>query len=406
MSQPTHPVHRARHAAPAGQVGLAAGTAGQRPPRATALFGWSILPLRAFLGLTFCFAGLQKLANPNFFNANSPSGIHAQLIASIRLSPLHSLLGHFLRFSTPIGVVIAVAELAVGLGVLLGLWTRLAAVGGMLLSLMLFLTVSYHSSPYYTGSDIVFFFAFMPLVVGGAGGVLSLDGFLFQRALTQTGGGSAALVPVPFDLVQQTCGHYDAGHCQARGGLDCEVAPCPYLRQGRLPVATRMPDAVGRRAVVLRGTAAAAVGALGLVTAGTVAALGRAAGGAKATKSDEVALAKPPSAASSGSHPPGQAIGPASDVPVGGAAQFTDPTNGAPGLVLQLSHGAFVAYNAICPHAGCTVGFASSSNLIVCPCHGSIFNPSNGDVEGGPAPHGLTKLAVAEGADGQLYVNG
>ena len=73
--------------------------------------------------------------------------------------------------------------------------------------------------------------------------------------------------------------------------------------------------------------------------------------------------------------------------------------------MLQPTHGTFLAYNAICPHAGCTVGYSQGSNLIVCPCHGSIFNPSNGDVEGGPAPHGLAKLAVAEGSDGQLYVN-
>jgi thiosulfate dehydrogenase [quinone] large subunit len=74
--------------------------------------GWALLPLRAFLGFTFCFAGLQKLANPNFFNANSPSGIQAQLIASIRISPLHSILGHFLHFATALGVLIALGELA------------------------------------------------------------------------------------------------------------------------------------------------------------------------------------------------------------------------------------------------------------------------------------------------------
>ena len=109
------------------------------PPRPFALSGWALLPLRAFLGFTFCFAGLQKLANPNFFNANSPSSIQAQLIAATRISPLHLLLGHLLRFAVPIGVVIALAELAVGLGALLGLWTRVAAAGGMVLSLTLFL---------------------------------------------------------------------------------------------------------------------------------------------------------------------------------------------------------------------------------------------------------------------------
>ena len=97
----------------------------RRPaPRALALSGWALVPLRVFLGVTFCFAGLQKLANPNFFNANSPSSIQAQLIASIRISPLHELLGHLLRFAVPIGIVIAVAELAVGLGTILGLWNE------------------------------------------------------------------------------------------------------------------------------------------------------------------------------------------------------------------------------------------------------------------------------------------
>ena len=32
------------------------------------------LPLRLFLGVTYCFAGLQKLADPNFFSAASSSG--------------------------------------------------------------------------------------------------------------------------------------------------------------------------------------------------------------------------------------------------------------------------------------------------------------------------------------------
>ena len=34
-------------------------------PASSALYlGRALLPLRAFLGFTFCFAGLQKLANP------------------------------------------------------------------------------------------------------------------------------------------------------------------------------------------------------------------------------------------------------------------------------------------------------------------------------------------------------
>jgi uncharacterized membrane protein YphA (DoxX/SURF4 family) len=43
------------------------------------LLGRALLPLRAFLGFTFCFAGLQKLANPGFFQASNPGSIHYEV---------------------------------------------------------------------------------------------------------------------------------------------------------------------------------------------------------------------------------------------------------------------------------------------------------------------------------------
>jgi thiosulfate dehydrogenase [quinone] large subunit len=96
----------------------------------------------------------------------------------------------------------------------------------------------------------------------------------------------------------------------------------------------------------------------------------------------------------------------ASEVPVGGAARFTDPKTGDPGLVLQLEKGRFVAYDANCPHAGCTVGFSSAASLIVCPCHGSEFDPNTGAVVSPPASHGLSPIQVAVDANGDLVVEG
>ena len=90
-------------------------------------------------------------------------------------------------------------------------------------------------------------------------------------------------------------------------------------------------------------------------------------------------------------------------MPVGGAATFTLPS-GDPGIVLQPTKGQFLAYDAVCPHAGCTVSFSKAADLMVCPCHGSEFKVTNGDVIAGPAPHGLTEYTVSTGTDGQLYV--
>jgi len=120
------------------------------------LLGRALLPLRAFLGFTFCFAGLQKLANPRFFDAADPASIQSQLAGAARPSPVHALISPLAHVAVPLGVLIAFGELAVGVGTLFGLKARLAAAGGLALSVMLFLTVSFHSAPYYTGADIVF----------------------------------------------------------------------------------------------------------------------------------------------------------------------------------------------------------------------------------------------------------
>ena len=258
------------------------------------LLGRALLPLRAFLGFTFCFAGLQKLANPRFFDAADPASIQSQLAGAARRSPVHALISPLAHVAVPLGVLIAFGELAVGVGTLLGLRARLAAAGGLALSLMLFLTVSFHSAPYYTGADIVLVFAWTPLLLAGSG-----------PAQTAT----------------------------ARPSHRATARP-------------RQP--------------------------------------AKA--------------------PPGTAIGPASGVPVGQAASFTDPATGDPSIVIRPSAGTFVAFDAVCPHAGCTVGYDPGQKVIVCPCHGSQFNVGTGAVEVGPATAGLKKLGIAEGPNGQLYV--
>jgi thiosulfate dehydrogenase [quinone] large subunit len=330
----------------------------------------ALLPLRAFLGITFCFAGLQKLANPNFFRSASPISIQAQIRAAARTSPIHGLLHHLVGAAGFIGLVIALAELAIGLGVLAGVLTRVAALGGMLLSFSLFLTVSFHSRPYYTGADIGYVFAFTPLLIAGARDRFTLP------ALVERMTGLSAL-------------RYRYG----------------YVDEDR------------RRVLVLGG-----LGAFGLLAAALSATMGRLIGGTKpphpgsslsgssgaapSTTSPTTTQTAGPttSAPVSTGKPAGTAIGPASGVPVGGAATFQDPSSGDPAVVIQPKAGQFVAFDAVCPHAGCTVEYDPSQTILVCPCHGSLFSASTGAVEQGPAASGLRPISISEGSGGQLFV--
>ena len=254
------------------------------PPRARFSAGWALLPLRAFLGFTFVFAGLQKLANPGFFDASNPASIEAQLAGAALRSPIHSLISPLTHVAVPLGLLIAFGEVAVGLGTLLGLWARIAALGGMVLSFMLFLTVSFHSSPYYTGSDIVFVFAWMPLVVVGAGGALSADSILENRVRDKLGAEKTAVVPIPFSAARRACGFHDHGSCGARNGEPCAPAPCPWLIQRASETRQMGRSEVDRRTVVVKGAAAAALSAAALVGGGLAAGLGRLAGGSTTTK--------------------------------------------------------------------------------------------------------------------------
>ncbi|MGO8872057.1 MAG: Rieske 2Fe-2S domain-containing protein [Acidimicrobiales bacterium] len=325
--------------------------------------GWYFLPLRLFLGVTFLFAGLQKLANSAFLRASNPSSIHAQLLGASRSSPIHALVAHLVPIASTVGLIIAIGEVAIGLGVVLGLWTRVAAIAGMALSFGLFLTVSFHASPYFTGSDIVFFFAWTPLALAGAGGAPALDTWLADQS---------AAGPAP------------AG-------------------------------AIPRREVVSKGAITGIVAAVVLFGSGIVAALGRIAGGTTTSSGPTDTLGKPSGRATSTTTtgggttpttapPSGTAVGAAASVPVGGSAAFTDPASGDPALVIQQTAGDFVAFDAVCPHAGCTVAYQPSAKIIACPCHGSEFNARTGAVIRGPATFGLTSIKVIRGANGNLYV--
>ncbi|AIA05420.1 MULTISPECIES: DoxX family membrane protein [Streptomyces] len=140
----------------------------------------ALLPLRLFLGGTFLYAGLQKLTDPAF-PAASGKGSLGELLGQVHdTAALPQLVG--LAQHGPVGFAYALAggQVLVGIGTLLGLLGRLAAFGGALISLSLWLTVSWPASPYYYGNDLAYLLAWTPLVLAGTA-TFSLDAALANR---------------------------------------------------------------------------------------------------------------------------------------------------------------------------------------------------------------------------------
>ena len=175
----------------------------------------------------------------------------------------------------------------------------------------------------------------------------------------------------------------------------CACAACPVHASGAAACPQRASDPKGpivHRAAFMRGLGAAA----GLVTLGTTGALQQ----LLAPLSAAAATSRARSVAAG----PGVLLGSVKTMARNQARAYTDPASGDPALLLHLADGRYVAYDAVCTHAGCTVQYDPTRRQLVCPCHGAAFDPARGAaVIAGPAPSPLTPLAIRVDAQGHVY---
>jgi len=372
--------------------------------------GWVFAPLRLFLAVTFIYAGIQKLTDPQFFNPKATGYIGKQIQGFAIGSPIHGLLVNVaLPHAQFWGGAIAYGELAIGLGALIGLLLRPAAFFGVLLSLMFFLSASWHVRPYFYGADIVFVFGWATMMLAGpkAGGWPALDLWLTQRIEQRVAPERREQVMRALALVLGVPAEDD--HVAVVEAEPEAVAATPARVRGGARAAQRaryVQAEVGRRqfirgAVVGGGvmlvvswlwgvthpaattsTGSAVTGGTGATTSGGTGATTGASGA-----SNEIALIK--------------------NVPVNSSAQFTLPSNGDPGVLVHLNSGNFVAFDATCTHAGCPVSYDPSSQLLLCPCHGAAFDPAkDAEVVQGPAPTPLTPVSVkVDQSTGEITLN-
>lgn len=331
--------------------------------------GMALLPLRLFLGVTFVYAGIQKLSDPGFLHPGAPTYIGTQLHGFANGTPGGFILETFaIPHPTVAGVGVAITEIAIGLLTIAGFYTRAAAAGGLVLNFLLFLTASWNTTPYFLGPDLVFSFAWLPFVLTGASGQPALDNVSLRPSEA---------------MMRRT-----------------RLRP-PDPHQG--------PEAAARstRRALLAEFAAAALAIAGISTLakGSYSAAKTLAGGAKGsagTGGGSNAGNSAPSSPAANAKVPANAVklAPGSRLPKGQAATYSDPGDGSPDILIRDSAGNLKAFSAVCTHAGCTVGYENGT--IVCPCHGGEYNAETGEVIAGPPPAPLEPKKVVE-AGGEIY---
>ena len=377
--------------------------------RWTTLPAWIILPLRLFLGITFIYAGLQKIFDPNFFNDASHGSIKYQLEIFSHSSPLRLLLVNIaIPHADFFGWLIALGELWVGIATLIGLFTRLAALGGLFISLLLWLTVTWSVSPYFLGSDSIYAMAWLTLALVGISD-FSVDQWLARRQRHDQDTLAARQQRFRLPPRQQaTLSHY---YSRATTYLNRAAYRVNRTTEVVLP-ALEQPADVKRRALLRSLLAGGAVFVVGNISAmlthamepvavQLIAELHRLRGHREGDTGN---------APGGSSNLPSSAAGPVGNInqlPVNSALAFTLASTGDPGLVIRLTQKEIVAYDATCTHEGCTVNYDQATQALICPCHGAAYDPSNhAAVLAGPTRLPLTSVPVSVDASGNIHVQG
>lgn len=407
---------------------------------------WALVPLRLFLGVTFVYAGIQKLTDPQFFNPRAINYIGKQIISFAHGSPIHNfLITLVVPHAHAFGILIIVGEIAIGLGTLLGFLLRPAAFFGLCLSLMFFLSASWHVYPYFYGADIVFVFAWLTLMLAGPlhSALPSLDGLLVPRYLStrspesqvNVGRLSRFVLGVGNERVIDNAGQAIPAQGAYQPGVPGGMSQIPVYNskvngypqgvpyqvmqnQGRYPqgmsqqprqtsykaqIAAQRRSLENRR-TFLWGLTAGGLGMLVVSVAGRVLHIppfvsddGTPPTQPVTVNGGDTGVQSTPSTGSGTTPGAGSsnAIAQVSSVPTNSAVTFTIPSNGDPGVLVHLNNGTFVCYDATCTHAGCPVSYDPSSTYLICPCHGAEFDPAhNATVVGGPAPSPLTSVPI------------
>ncbi|MFC4551060.1 MULTISPECIES: DoxX family protein [Halorussus] len=140
--------------------------------RAHSLSAWFVLALRLMMGYAFAYSGWAKLTEGGF----SAQGylVGAAATNGNPLAGMFLWMGQTPWFAEFVNVAVPVGELAIGLGLLVGLMTRLAAFFGALM-MLLFYFGNWSVEHGLINGDFAYMLVFLAVAAFGAGRILGLD---------------------------------------------------------------------------------------------------------------------------------------------------------------------------------------------------------------------------------------
>jgi thiosulfate dehydrogenase [quinone] large subunit len=138
---------------------------------------WFILALRLMMGLAFFQSGFSKVLSGSFSAAgyltNAPPANNSPVAG------LFVAMGNTPWFVDFVNIAVPWGEVFIGLGLLFGALTRLAAFFGALMMLLFYLG-NWDIAHGYINGDFAYMLVFLSVAAFGAGRILGLDRFIEQ----------------------------------------------------------------------------------------------------------------------------------------------------------------------------------------------------------------------------------
>ena len=340
--------------------------------------GVAAVILRAFLGGTMLYAGLDKLIlDARFLQTDGVGSIGETLrffvTAGGPLAPLVEAVG--LSQPVAVGAAMAIAQLVVAGSLLTGTWVRSGALLGAAISLTLALTSTWGVSPYYLANDLPYLVGFLALAALGDGGAARVGAPASRgydparRAALVSGAGIFAVIVALVLLDRARLGSLLSGGSAASGSpspspspaTSPSPSPSPSPSSSSEPSATASPSSGG--------------------------------GGTKTPKPSESATS-----GGGGGTGGGTVIDGGKDLGSGQALNFSA---GGTAAVLLKDGSTFRAFERACTHQGTNVDWQSGSGSFYCSNHGARFS-ATGEVLVGPATRPLRPIEVSVAADGSV----
>ncbi|TRZ84789.1 MAG: DoxX family membrane protein [Streptomycetaceae bacterium] len=154
--------------------------------------------IRLWLGVTWIYGGWDKATDPGFLGKTSSTSISKQLTGYSTSSPLGFLFRHMIERSTAIGIMVMVLEFAIGIATLLWIAPTTTAFVGFMMSVGLWIAVTWHVKPYFLGSDTAYAVLWLAYFLTLVGKRRKIDISLDRRGAIRLAGVGIASIAAMF----------------------------------------------------------------------------------------------------------------------------------------------------------------------------------------------------------------